>query len=106
MIAMIPIVAGATNKPTNAPQTTDIFGWVVIRGFVFAWKEYGNEVHVRAIRIHYTAFYFGQYTHGLIKGKEIIFKDRFAIDQIWSSPFLGLCKWVFGIYHGQIEIRG
>jgi len=106
MIATIPIAAGATNEQVNNPQTTDIFGWVIIRGFVFAWKEYGNEVHVRAIRVHYTAHTIGGTIHGMIKGGEIIFKDRFAFDQIWSGPLLGLVKWIFGIYHGSIEIKG
>jgi len=124
MIAIIPLAAGATNKSmtepqetnliaaaaidksTTEPQKTNLIGWVIIRGFVFAWKEYGNQVHARAIRVHYTAWGIGETTHGKIIGKEMIFKDRFAIDQIWSGPFLGLFKWVFGIYHGEIEIRG
>jgi len=125
MMAMIPITAGATNQltitdsqttnsivadatdksPTD-PQTTNLVGWVIIRGFVFAWKEYGNQVHTRAIRVHYTSWGIGETTHGKIIGKEIIFKDRFAVDQLWSGPFLGLVRWIFGIYHGEIEIRG
>jgi hypothetical protein len=106
LIATIPVAAGSIDTPIKkSSQTQNIFGWVIIRGMVFAWKEYGNEVHARAIRIHYRTWGPGEHVQGVVMGKEIIFKDRFAVDQIWSGPALGLFRWVFGIYHGEIEVR-
>jgi hypothetical protein len=108
LLAIIPVAAGATNTTTKSPETTDIdmFGRLTIRGFVFGWEEIGNEVHTLALRVHYRYWDLrGEQTSGVVIGKEIIFKDRFAIEEFASWTPFGMFHWVFGIYHGDVVIH-
>jgi len=108
LLAIIPVAAGATNTTTKSPETKDIdmFGRFTIRGFIYGWKEIGNEVHTLALRVHYRSWGLDGIRTGVVIGKVIIFKDRFAIEQYLSWTPFGIFHWIFGIYRGDMEIRG
>lgn len=80
LLTLIPLAAGATDKPTNDPQTTD-FGYTIIWGFITKPQltNRGHSITFRCIYIHYISKGFGKKESGLLHMfQKIVVDNQFA----------------------------
>lgn len=100
MIATIPMAAGMNTD--NEKDTTDLFGWTVIRGLIFNIKKIGNDLYFRAIRLHATQFTPTEMSMRVHRFERLKISDFGPDRQITFGP-LGSFTWIIGLKHGDLK---
>ncbi|MBU0496519.1 MAG: hypothetical protein KKC68_05225 [Candidatus Thermoplasmatota archaeon] len=100
----VPLVTATTEPIKSEENTTDsIFGWTIIRGYVFNLQKMGNDLVFRAIRVHFTEITGLELRSGVIKFKQVAVSD-FGPDRRVYMGVLGAFVYLFAICKGGIQI--
>jgi hypothetical protein len=102
MITAIPLAAG-TAVDSSDDENDALLGWTILRGFVFNVKKVGNDLHFRAIRLHYTQFTGMEWSTGVVKLKDCSVSDL-GPDRMVSLGPLGSFSWLFAVCHGGLNV--
>jgi len=102
MATLIPVTAALNCETTE--QTSDLIGLTWVRGFVFNPKVVLGKVHCRAVRLHYFEFTGMETDLGIVKLREVSFRDGIGIKYVNIGP-LGSLTYVLGFTYGGISIN-
>ena len=103
MLATIPMAASATVEEQDT-QTSDLIGLTWLRGFIFNPKTILGSIHARAIRLHYVEITGMETDLGVVRVREVSFRDGIMLRYINIGP-LGSLTYVIGLTYGGINIE-
>jgi hypothetical protein len=99
---LIPITT-AINCDTEAAPA-DLVGLTWVRGFIINPKVVLGRVNCRALRLHYVEFTGMETDLGIVRLRDVSFRDGIGIKYVNIGP-LGTLTWVMGLTYGSININ-
>ena len=103
VLSSIPIAAGVqVEQPEEQP--TDLIGMTWVRGWIFNPKTVLGMIHARAIRLHYFEITGMETDLGIVRVREVSFRDGVFLRFINVGP-LGSLTYVIGLTYGGINIE-
>lgn len=104
MLTTIPLAAGGMNDKSPEPETTELIGRAIVRGFFMNPEYNGNDIEFRAIRIHYTVFTGTETAIGIVRLKKCEVKNG-LFSNIHTFGPLNNFGYIIGFYQGGIDIK-
>ncbi len=105
LLATIPLAAGMSFDNETEDETTGLVGWAWLRGWVLNPKVVGNKVHARALRLHYIEVSGTETNIGIVRFKQVEFRDGSPLGIRMEFGLLGSMSYVFGLFHGGLDIK-
>jgi hypothetical protein len=103
LLTTIPIAAGVHVEENNE-QPADLIGMTWVRGWIFNPKSVLGMIHARAIRLHYIEITGMETDLGIVRVREVSFRDGVFLRFINVGP-LGSLTYVIGLTYGGINIE-
>ena len=105
LLASIPVSTGiAVKEEQSDPESPDLVGVTWVRGWILNPRIVLGMISARALRLHYIEL-TGMETHiGIVRAKQVTFRDGFALRYVQIGP-LGMFTWVMGFIYGGINIQ-
>ena len=104
LLTTITLAAGMNVEEEKDEGTTDLVGVTWLRGWIFNPKTILGKIHARAIRLHYVEITGMETDLGIVKVREVSFRDGVLLKFVNIGP-LGSLTFVIGLTYGGINIE-